>query len=183
MAMQIDMTSRFLLFVSWEISPFHGAQRTTSAFCCLIFLFPLFKFPLSVCAKRLGPLNNVVQSPRPGQYRSSTAHRYIHTETQTLMACIETRTHTHVHPGSKQTSKLWKDMALPVCAGGWGCAFMCLRTTGFLKILTWCNLELKKRGKLLRGTGWSALIVVSCMSTTCAENSLIHILKTRKSQL
>lgn len=35
MAMQIDVTSLFLLFVIWEISPFHGAERTTSAFAFL----------------------------------------------------------------------------------------------------------------------------------------------------
>lgn len=39
MAMQIDVTSLFLLFVIWEISPFHGAERTTSAFAFLLLYF------------------------------------------------------------------------------------------------------------------------------------------------
>lgn len=47
-SMQIDATSRFLLFRNWEISPFHQAQRTTSAFAVLFFSSPLFGFPLSV---------------------------------------------------------------------------------------------------------------------------------------
>lgn len=53
-SMQIDVTSRFLLFRNWEISPFHKAQRTTSAFAVLFFSSALFGFPLVCVLRGLG---------------------------------------------------------------------------------------------------------------------------------
>lgn len=61
------------------------------------------------------------------------------------MAYKQEHAHTcHVHP-HEQTNTLEGAGTAAVHAGQCGCAFTCLETTDFLKILTWYNLEIKKR--------------------------------------